>query len=413
MVDGPLADEEVEVAGAAGLSGRRRHEWVGAHTEGSYARRLPRRTADPDAAHPDAALIRERLANQRLAGASAQSPEELVRWFGAVQAQDYPGALWAIGLRVSDSTATDVEAAIEARRIVRTWPMRRTLHFVPAEDVRWMLRLLAARVISASAGRYRQLGLGEADFKRAARILTRALRGEQRLTRPEAYATLARGGVDPSGQRGIHLLAHLAQQGLLCFGPHQGKQPTFVLLDEWVPAASEPTRDEALATLATRYFTSHGPATERDFAWWAGLPLRDARRGVEAAGSALHLKDNGTVSAGAATAAPRTKRRAPVAALPPPWDEYLVAYRDRSFAVDRPSGRLGLELIGKPVVLVDGRVRGTWSRNVTGESVRVSLNLVGPLANREKDALRRAVDRYARFVGKSVEIIGASLQPAQ
>lgn len=356
--------------------------------------------------------MRERLANQRLASASTRSPEELVRWFGAVQAQDYPGSLWAIGLRVPDSTAADVEAAIEARRIVRTWPMRRTLHLVPAEDVRWMLRLLAARVISASAGRYRQLGLGEADFKRAARILTRALRGEHRLTRPEAYATLARGGVDPSGQRGIHLLAHLAQQGLLCFGPHQGKQPTFVLLDEWVPAADEPSRDEALATLATRYFTSHGPATERDFAWWAGLPLRDVRRAIEAAGPALQAKD-GVLSAGAENAKPRTTRRAPVAALLPPWDEYLVAYRDRSFAMSGSRSQLGLELIGKPVVLVDGRVRGTWSRSVTGANVRMSFDLAGQLADRERRALRGAVERYARFVCKSVEIIGASPKPAR
>ncbi len=344
--------------------------------------------------------MRERLANQQLAGSSVRSPEELVRWFGAVQAQDYPGSLWAIGLRVPGSVAADVEAALEARRIVRTWPMRRTLHFLPAEDVRWMLRLLAARVISASAGRYRQLGLGEADFKRAARILTRALRGGRRLTRPEAYATLARGGVDPSGQRGIHLIAHLAQQGLLCFGPHQGKQPTFVLLDEWVPAASEPSRDEALATLATRYFTSHGSATERDFAWWAGLPLRDARRAVEAAGSALQAREDGQVSGSAAT--PPSKRRAPTVALLPPWDEYLVAYRDRSFATRDVERIADVGVIGKPLIVVDGCVRGSWGRNLDDERARVHFELWTPLTDSERRALQRTVKRYGQFVGKQV-----------
>ena len=186
-----------------------------------------------------------------------------------------------------------------------------------------------------------------------------------------------------------------------------------MLLEEWVPAASEPGRDEALALLATRYFTSHGPATERDFAWWAGLPLRDVRRAVEAAGSALRAESDGLLTAAAPASPPRQPRRAPTAVLLPPWDEYLVAYRDRSFAVDRPIGRLGLELIGKPVVLVDGYVRGTWTRNVAGASARLSLDLKAPLADREKRALRRTAERYGRFVGKPVEVIGASLEPAR
>jgi hypothetical protein len=364
---------------------------------------LPRRPADPDAA-----IVRERLARQRLAGARDASldepPADLVRWFGAVQAQDYPAALWAIGLRLPGCGQAEVEAAIEARRIVRTWPMRRTLHFVPAEDVRWMLRLLASRVISASAGRYRQLGLVEADFTRGARILSRALRAGGRLTRAEAYAVLARGGVDPSGQRGIHVLAHLAQRGLLCFGPRRERQHTFVLLEEWLPAASEPDDEEALARLATRYFTSHGPATVRDFAWWTGLPLRDVRRAVEAAGPALQGAGADLLS-GSAPAPRRARvRRAPAAALLPPWDEYLVAYRDRSFAARRLSRPAGVALIGKPLIVVDGQVRGCWRRSATDDNVRLTLEPWTPLAERERRAVGRVVERYRRFVGKQVSL---------
>src|SRR5687768_8457621 len=162
--------------------------------------------------------------------------------------------------------------------------MRRTLHFVPGEDARWMLRLLAARQLAAGAYRYRALGLAEDEFARAWRLLTRALRGRRRLTRAAAYEALRRGGVAPDGQRGMHVLAHLAQAGLICCGPREGAQPTFVLLEEWVPRPIDLARDEALATLAVRYTGAHEPATLHDFAWWSGLRLGEAGGALEAPG---------------------------------------------------------------------------------------------------------------------------------
>src|SRR4029079_19390978 len=152
-------------------------------------------------------------------------------------AQDYAGGLWGIGLRVDGAVQADVERAIADATLVRSWPMRRTLHLVAGEDLRWMLRLLTPRQLALSAGRHRQLGLAEGDFARAGRLWMRALRGGARLTRAGAYEELRRGGVAPDGQRGIHVLADLAQQGLLCFGPREGKQPTFVLLEECVAGA--------------------------------------------------------------------------------------------------------------------------------------------------------------------------------
>jgi hypothetical protein len=361
---------------------------------------------------PDLRLLRRRLAAQGLAAPLALSPLELVRRLGAVQAQDYAGGLWGIGVRLG-ATAADVEGAIERAEIVRTWPMRRTLHFVPGEDARWMLRLLAARLLPGAGYRYRALGLSADDLARAGRILERALRGGRRLTRPAAYEALRRGGVAPDGQRGIHVLAHLAQAGLICFGPREGAQPTFVLLEEWVVRPAEPARDEALATLALRYFGGHGPATLRDFAWWTGLPLGEARRAIAAAGAGL-VEERGAgqasawVAAGAAPAATR-RGRAPAAALLPPWDEFLVAFRDRAAATRRLPAELAspLQYLGKPLLLVGGEVRGAWRRQARGAVVRVALEPWTPLTTGERRAVERAVTRYAAFLGREVEVAEA------
>lgn len=352
-------------------------------------------------------IVRQRLVNQQIAHPRLATPAELVRWMGAVQAQDYRGALWALGLRLPAASEPDIEAAIAARTIVRTWPMRGTLHFVPAADVRWMLRLLTPRVIARSSGRYRELGLDAAAFARSGRLLARALQGRRALIRHEACAVLQRGGVSPEGQRGIHILAHLAQQGLLCFGAREGRQPTFVLLDEWVPASKQPPRLQALATLATRYISSHGPATLQDFAWWSGLLVKDAQEAVAAAGSRLVKETRGgqTWWVDAATPAGRRTLRRPAAALLPPWDEYIVAYKDRDAAVGHlgAHGQDRLKTVGSALIVIDGRVRGSWKRSLAAGKVRIAPDLWSPTSVAERGAVQRAALRYGRFLGSEVE----------
>ena len=346
-----------------------------------------------------------RLLNQQLVLPRFTTPVELVRWFGAVQAQDPLGALWAVGQRLPAAGEADVEDAIASRAIVRTWPMRGTLHFVAAEDARWMLRLLTPRVIAGSAGRCRQLELDAAAFARSRKILGRALDGGRRLTRPQAYAVLERGGVSPAGQRGIHVLGHLAQQGFLCFGPREGRQPTFVLLEDWISRSPDLLRDAALATLAARYFASHGPATLRDFAWWSGLLVRDAQAGIEAAGSQLVRETHNGRSLWAAPATPAGKWRRPAAALLPPWDEYLVAYKDRDSALGHlpANDDRSRMIVGNALIVIDGRVRGSWKRTLT-PSARVTLDFWTPASDRDRRAAARAAERYGRFLGKPIEI---------
>jgi hypothetical protein len=350
-------------------------------------------------------IVRQRLVHQHIADPHLGDPAALVRWMGAVQAQDYRGGLWALGLRLPAASERAIEAAIAARTIVRTWPMRGTLHFVPAEDARWMLRLLTPRVVARSGGRYRELGLDAAAFARGGRLLARALDGQGALVRREAYAVLHRGGVSPEGQRGIHILAHLAQQGLICYGAREGRQPTFVLLDEWLPATKEPSRPAALATLATRYFASHGPATLADFAWWSGLRVKEAQEAVDAAASRLTRRTWGSRTWWVAEA-PGTGRRsgrAPVAALLPPWDEYIVAYKDRDAAAGHLDGGMGrLKTVGSPLIVIDGRVRGAWKRTLAAGSVRLTPNWWTPATAADHAALQRAALRYGRFLESAV-----------
>jgi hypothetical protein len=349
-----------------------------------------------------------RLLSQQIASPRFATPAPLVRWMGAVQAQDYRGSLWAVALRLRDAVEADVEGALADRSIVRTWPMRGTLHYVPAPDVRWMLRLLTPRVLARSAGRYRELGLDEAAFTRSRRILTRALEGGGALTRSEVYETLQKGGVSPEGQRGIHIIGHLAQQGVLCLGPRRGRQPTFVMLDDWLPASKDKAREEALATLAERYFTSHGPATIQDFAWWSGLKVKEAQAATEEAGAALTSETRGRRRWFHAAASERSARpKGPVAVLLPTWDEYVVAYKDRDAAVDHPAAQAArLKTVGSALIVIDGRVRGSWSRAVARSSVHVTLAFWNPLTGAEQRAVWKAAARYAKFVGLDLEIAG-------
>jgi len=323
----------------------------------------------------------------------------VVHWLGAVQAQDYAGALWAIGLRLPDATETDIELAIAAKAIVRTWPMRGTLHFVAAQDVRWILSLLAPKMIARSNSRHRQLELGEAVFSRGRELAARALQGGKQLTRTEMYEVLQRGRIATTGQRGIHILGHLAQTGLICFGPRRGKQHTFTLLDEWVPAARPMLRDEALARLARRYFTSHGPATLHDFAWWSGLTVRDAKAGIDLAASQLiHDVVDGTTYwlSGATHAGKKTRL---VTQLLPAFDEYTVGYKDRS-AILNPKYVKRLNAGGgmlSPVIVAHAEVVGTWKRSFRSNSVVVTPDPFGTPPE-AWSRLSAAAKRYGKFL---------------
>jgi Winged helix DNA-binding domain len=351
-----------------------------------------------------AKLLHHRLHNQRLAATNFKDPADPVRWLGAVQAQDYLGSLWAIGLRTRSATQKAVERAIALRTIVRTWPMRGTLHFVAAEDAHWMLELMTPRVVAASAGRLeKQYGLDEKAFGRSREAVTRELEGGRRLTRDALYRTLESARISTGDGRGLHITWRMAHDGLICFGPREGKRQTFVLLDEWVPGAKRMARDEALAELARRYFTSHGPATVHDFAWWSGLLLSDASAGLAMASGALVSVDLADRKYWTAPSAPPAGS-SPRAFLLPAFDEYTVAYRDRAPVLEPGPARRadGMDVL-RPAIVLNGRVVGTWARTLGKDSVEVAVSPFTRLGTTARRAAAAAARRYAAFLERSAD----------
>jgi hypothetical protein len=349
-------------------------------------------------------IARLRLANQQIAAPVFERPADVVAWLGAVQAQDYLGALWAVGLRMPSATEQAVEQALAEKTIVRTWPMRGTIHFVAPADARWMLELLTPRVVRGSKGRMAQLGLDQTIFEASAKVLSKELQGGKQLTRPAIYELLERANIATDNSRGLHILGRLAHERLLCFGARAGKQPTFALLDEWVPEAKSIPRDEALAKLAMRYFTGHGPATLQDFVWWAGLTLADARAGLGAVASQLGCEDVGGQEYYFAQELPAALPDPRKAFLLPPFDEYLVAYRDRSASLDPLHSSLvvpGGNGIFHPIVVIDGRVVGTWKRAFKKDTVAMTFSSFTSWSDEHARSITAAAERYGWFVGKT------------
>ena len=279
-------------------------------------------------------IAQQRLANQGLASPSFDAPADVVSWLGAVQAQDYYGAKWAVGQRMREATDDAIEAAFTEGAILRTHVLRPTWHFVAPADIRWMLRLTAPRVNTTIGSYYRKLGLDDTVFRRANKALTRALRGGRPLTRDTLRRAVDRGGVVTDGVRFGFILLRAELDGVICSGPREGKQFTWALLDERVPETPALARDEALAELTRRYFTSRGPATVQDFVWWSGLTAADARAGVAMVRPRLDqdVIDGKTYwrAASKTPAAPRGANGVPAAAL----RRVPLAYKDRSASID-------------------------------------------------------------------------------
>ena len=350
-------------------------------------------------------IARARLANQGIAAPAFAEPGAAVAWLGALQAQDYLGSLWAIGLRLTSATEQRIEQALADRTIVRTWPMRGTLHFVAPQDVRWLLALLTRRVIAQAAARYRQLELDEATFARSKVVFANVLQGGKQLTRAEMSQALEEANIATAGQRGYHILVRSAQDGLICFGAPRGKQQTFTLLDEWIPPTNELTRDEALATLARRYFTSHGPALLTDFVWWSGLPIKEARVGIELAKAHLAQATIQDQIYWFSPEPPHSAGQSLPIHLLPGFDEYMLGYTNRSASLDPIHAKIiqpGGNGVFSATIVIDGQVAGTWKRTFKKGAVVVEVDPFRPLTHLERDAFSAAAQRYGAFLGLPV-----------
>jgi hypothetical protein len=323
-----------------------------------------------------------------------------------MQAQEYEHAKWAIGLRMRDGAPdAAVERAFEEGRILRTHVMRPTWHFVTPADIRWLLELTAPRVHRVMAPYNRRLGLDGALLTRGTTIVARALRDRHYLTRRELGERLRRAGLPLDGMRLAHLAMHAELEGVICSGPRRGRQFTYALLAERAPGARRLPRDESLAVLSRRYFASHGPATVRDFAWWSGLTMADARRALEM--HRARREEIGGLTYWTIGARPGRATRERLVQLLPIYDEFLVAYRDRqavSHGPSRVSGSPRAFVTFRHALVIDGQVAGTWLTKRLSKAMQVEVIPMRRLTGRERRAVGETVKQYEQFLGVPVAL---------
>jgi hypothetical protein len=358
-----------------------------------------------------AELIAQRLSNQLLARTTFRKAEEVVAWLGAVQSQDFIGAKWALGARANGLTDVGVDRAFDEGRILRTHVLRPTWHFVVPADIRWMLALTAPRVHGFSGSYYRKHELEGKVFARCHKAIAKALAGGKHLTRAELQTALRKAGIESDNLRLGLIVMHAELSALICSGPRRGKQFTYALLDERVPRSPAPalSRDESLAELARRYLTSHGPATVRDYSWWSGLSIRDAKTAFELIASELEQRVIDDVAHWSLASQPAPRRpRAQTAAsawLLPNYDEYFIAYKDREIVLRdglpppaTATGRVDPRPEFAHLLSIDGRLAGTWKRSFTPRTAGVDLRMFRPLKKPERTAIDAAVASYEEFL---------------
>ncbi|WP_285116910.1 winged helix DNA-binding domain-containing protein [Leifsonia sp. fls2-241-R2A-40a] len=355
-------------------------------------------------------LLRLRRLAQAIDGPREPDPAAAARRLLALQGQDFAAGCWALALRTTGATQADVLAELDAGRIIRSWPMRGTLHFVPPEDLRWMLSVTADRMVAGLGRRQQQLGLEAADFAHAADVVTAALTGGNSIGRAELMQLWEDAGIATTGQRGYHLIYYLAQTGLLCWGPvvrvgNGNPTQALVLLDEWAPAPPPLSADEALAQFLLRYLHGHGPATVRDFVWWTKGTVAGAKTARAVLGDALttlevdgveYLVTAELLERAAATPASRAEKEA--VHLLPGFDEYLLGYQDRSPILDDEHAELivpGGNGIFQPIIVAGGRIVGTWRR----DGGRVLPQPFAPLTPAREARLERSARAYAAYAG--------------
>ncbi|KAA6327353.1 hypothetical protein EZS27_023653 [termite gut metagenome] len=331
-----------------------------------------------------------------------QTPKDVVSWMGAIQAQDYAMAKWAVGIRFSGSTDKQVEEAFNKGEILRTHVMRPTWHFVAPENIRWMLALSADRIKASARSRDRDLEITEELYSQVNRIIRQSLEGNKFLTREAVGQALKDAGIVVDTSRMIHFMMRAEVEGVVCSGALQGKSHTYALLDERVPPAKPLHKEEALAKLAQLYFTSHCPATLQDFVWWSGLLQTEAKKGLESVKSGFVAEEmNGQTYWIADTFKNAPSNADTSIHLLPAFDEYIISYRDRKavLPLDNHSKAISSNGIFRPTIVANGQVVGLWKKsNAKNESVSLALFESSDVL--AKNEINKAIDTFSAFLAK-------------
>jgi len=345
-------------------------------------------------------IANRRLVNQLLHQSQFKTPVEAVAWSGAVQSQEYHGAKWSLAQRLPGISEAEIDRDFDSGAILRTHVMRPTWHFVAPADIRWMLELTGPRVHSISGTMYRSRNLDAAVFKRTQAILTTALRGGQMLTRNELAVILKKSGIEADGVRLAYIIMQAEITGLICSGRRKGKQFTYALLEERVPTVKALSREEALAELTRRYFTSHGPALATDFARWSGLTLTDTKAGLEMNSAHLVSEVINDKTYWASPTATLPTKASQALFLLPTYDEYLVGYKDFTTAIDEARAKLfdDPNSVYYAMIISKGRIIGTWRRTFSKGKVVIETRPFEPFTATEQKGLAAAAKKYGEFL---------------
>jgi len=352
-------------------------------------------------------ISRLRMLNQQIEGSVCTTPKELVSSMGAIQAQDFAMAKWAIGQRVPYSTLNSIEAAYNAGEFLRTHLMRPTWHFVSSDDIYWMLELTAPQIRKILKTNDKRLELTDQLFVKTNTILEKVLANNCSMTREELIQEFENVHIRTDENRLSHILMHAELDGVICSGPIRKKKLTYDLLAERVPQKKTNTRDESLFTLAGRYFSSHGPATLRDFIWWSGLGVTEARKALEMIKTGFLSETIGTETYWFSLPINNKLSVTPSVHLLPAYDEYLISYANRSAALAIVNNKKTISNNGifRPVIVIDGQVEGLWKRTTIKDKVKLETSPF-QLHNPEiMQGIKQEVTRYGIFLDKEIELV--------
>lgn len=352
-----------------------------------------------------------RLTSLLLADHKLTTAEGVVSWFGAMQAQDLASVKWSLGVRLPQLTEIDIDTALNSGAILRTWPMRGTIHLISASDARWMLQTVGSRQLAGVDKRWERLGLDRKTVERAGEVLAAGMHGNRRLTRSECAASLQASGIETSSQRLYHLLWYSSQVGITCIGPNVGKEQTFVLLNDFAPDQRQLVGAEALAELAWLYVRSHGPIPASDFAGWAGIPVTAARRALADNDGRLTRLDTamGDQWMRDDLLEERQGSTDPVEVLAlPGFDEFMLGYKDRTAMLDPDHMRFvvpGSNGMFRPTIVDRGTVIGVWTRNLTKAKVKVQAEPFGAFSKRQRSSFESSIAGFARYLGVPAHVV--------
>jgi len=348
-----------------------------------------------------------RLQNQQISSTKFQKVQDLISWMCAMQAQDYGMVKWAIGTRLPEITETIVNEAFRKGEIIRTHLLRPTWHIVSSKDIHWILGLTAPHIKPLLRSRHRNLELSESLINRSKTIIEKSLGGGKHLTRDEIMQHLQNDGISTEGQRAAHLMLICELDGMVCSGNPADKKQTYTLLEEWVPKTKSLNREESLAELTIRYFTSHGPATIQDFIWWSGLPVRDAKNGLEMVKSNFISAKMDELIYWFSPSNQASQIKNTAAYLLPAYDEFIISYRDRTDSLLAVDNKKAISENGlfRPIIVVNGKVVGIWKRQSMKDKVLVIPEYFRTVTQKEQEQIEVALKRYSQFLNQKMELV--------